>query len=273
MPESNVGSSNFGNAKNVRLAAGWVFFQEHGKDAVIPLGYTQGGIQTEISSETEGVEADQSSSPIINTLSNVTCVVTTPLIEWTKENMLLAFPGAVTRQDAQNNTYVAMTSNVRKITGTLRIHPTDKDDNDHTHDTFYTNVSPAPNLSFTMDGAAAQQLPIEWQASPGNLPYAEENGDTAYFDHMPENAIVHVSSIDIEPSAPLTLSIGQTSQLSAKITPVYATDKKVTWESDHEDFVKVSSTGGLFAVATGTATITAKSRDGNKTDTLSVTVE
>lgn len=269
MPET--GSSNYGNSKNVRIAAGWVFFQEHGKNIAIPLGYTQGGIQTEISTETEGIEADQSSTAIVNVLSNTTCTVTTPLMEWTKENMLLAFPGAQLRTDAQGKSYVAMTASAQAKTGTLRIHPTDMPDNDHSKDTFYTNVTPSPNLSFTMDGTAAQVLPIEWQAAPGNLPYAEQDGDTAYYDYMPTSAIISVTGVTMAPTT-LALTVGQVSQLTATIAPVYATDKQVLWESSNAEKASVSASGSVFAVAAGSATITAKSRDGNKTATCAVTV-
>jgi uncharacterized protein YjdB len=265
-------SSNFGNAQNVRTFAGWGFFQKHGEAEVISLGYTQDGISTEISADSEGVEADQSASPIITTMSNVSCGVTTPLMEWTLENMELAFPGAVRRTDAQGKGYIAMTSALQNITGTLRFHPTTLPDNDHSQDTFYTNVTPSPNLSITMDGTAAQLLPIEWVASPGVKPYAEQDGDTAYFNHMPASAIVHVTSIAITPTASLTLAVNATAKLDAVVTPEYATDKKVTWSSSDTDVVTVSEDGSLFAVDDGTATITATSRDGAKTATKSITV-
>jgi uncharacterized protein YjdB len=264
-------STSYGNEKNVRLAASWAFFKFHDSAVVIPLGYTDGGIQTSISSETTGVEADQSSTPIITTLSNVECSVTTPLMEWTHDNMLLAFPGAEARTDAQNNTYVAMTGNVVTKYGTLRLHPTDMPDNDFTKDHFYTNVTPSPNLEFTMDGEAAQILPIEWIASPGKRPHAEKDGDTAYYDHTPTNAIVRVQSIEITP-ATLTMTVGQTETLEVAVTPVYATDKYVTFTSSDEAVATLSDLGEVYAEGVGTATITATSRDGSKTDTANVTV-
>jgi uncharacterized protein YjdB len=192
-------------------------------------------------------------------------------MEWTLENMELAFPGAVRRIDAQGKGYIAMTSAIQDIRGTLRFHPTTMPDNDHSKDTFFTNVSPSPNLSITMDGTAAQLLPIEWTASPGVRPYAEVDGDTAYYDHMPDAAIVHVESLEVTP-ATLSLSVNGTAQLTADITPEYATDKKVTWTSSDPDVVTVSEAGALFAVGAGSATITAASRDGGETDTSAITV-
>jgi uncharacterized protein YjdB len=265
------GSSNFGDAKNIRLAAGWAFFQRHESPIVIPLGYTQDGIQTEISSESEGIEVDQSPTPVITTLSGITVSVTTPLVEWKIENMQLAFPGAQIRTTASGHKYLAMTSNVETITGTLRIHPTDMPDNDHTKDTFYPNVSPQPNISYTIDGTAAQQLPIEWQASPGLTPYAEVDGDTAYFDHMPEANIVHVEDVEITP-ATLNLAVGASAVLTAEVVPIYATDKALIWTSSNESVATVSQYGVVTAVAAGSATITATSRDGAISDTRSVTV-
>ncbi len=68
----------------------------------------------------------------------------------------------------------------------------------------------------------------------------------------------------------LTLKKGETSTLTATVTPSDATDKTVTYTTSNSKVVKVSSSGKITAVGGGTATITAKA--GSKTATCKVTV-
>jgi hypothetical protein len=68
------------------------------------------------------------------------------------------------------------------------------------------------------------------------------------------------------------LEVGQTVQLTAVVEPEDATNKNVTWSSSDEAVATVSETGLVTAVAEGTATITVTTEDGNKTDSITVTV-
>ena len=68
-----------------------------------------------------------------------------------------------------------------------------------------------------------------------------------------------------------TLTEGDTIALTATVSPNNATNKTVTWETSNSSVATVS--GGLItAVGAGTATITAKTADGNFTATYSLTV-
>lgn len=69
----------------------------------------------------------------------------------------------------------------------------------------------------------------------------------------------------------LTLTEGDSETLTATITPADATDKTITWSTSNANFATVSN-GKVTAVAEGSATITAKTKDGNKTATCDVTV-
>lgn len=69
----------------------------------------------------------------------------------------------------------------------------------------------------------------------------------------------------------LLLTVGDTSTLTATITPANATNKKVSWSSDSE-IVTVDTTGKITAVAPGSATITVTTDDGGATAACSVTV-
>lgn len=78
-----------------------------------------------------------------------------------------------------------------------------------------------------------------------------------------------VTSIKLNKSS-VTLKKGETSQLTATVSPTDATNKTVTYSTSNSKVAKVSSSGKITAVGGGTATITAKA--GGKTATCKVTV-
>jgi len=78
-----------------------------------------------------------------------------------------------------------------------------------------------------------------------------------------------VTSVKLNKSS-VTLKKGETSQLTATVSPSDATDKTVTYSTSNSKVAKVSSSGKITAVGGGTATITAKA--GGKTATCKVTV-
>ena len=70
----------------------------------------------------------------------------------------------------------------------------------------------------------------------------------------------------------LSLTEGNTAQLTATVKPDNATNKNVTWSSSAPNVATVDSSGKVTAVAPGTATITVTTQDGNHTATCTVTV-
>lgn len=78
-----------------------------------------------------------------------------------------------------------------------------------------------------------------------------------------------VTSIKLNKSS-VTLKKGETSQLTATVSPGDATDKTVTYSTSNSKVATVSSSGKITAKGGGTATITAKA--GGKTATCKVTV-
>jgi len=86
-----------------------------------------------------------------------------------------------------------------------------------------------------------------------------------------ENAVIEVTNIDISHNA-LLLSIGDTITLTAKVLPVEATDKTVSWESDNPIVATVSTMGLVTAISNGKAIITVKTLDANKTAKCTVFV-
>lgn len=70
----------------------------------------------------------------------------------------------------------------------------------------------------------------------------------------------------------LSLEIGDTFQLTAEVLPEDATDQTIIWESSSPDSVIVDETGLLTALSAGSATIIARSADGNCEASCLVTV-
>ena len=83
-------------------------------------------------------------------------------------------------------------------------------------------------------------------------------------------APVAVTGVTVSPDT-LDLTVGASSTLTATVAPDNATNKNVTWSSDNA-CATVDANGKVTAVSAGTATITATTVDGGKTDTCTVTV-
>ena len=85
-------------------------------------------------------------------------------------------------------------------------------------------------------------------------------------------ADVPVSGVSLNKNS-TSIAPGNTEQLTATVLPDNATNKAVTWSSDHENIATVSNSGLVTAVASGSATITATSQaDGTKSASCVVTV-
>ena len=82
---------------------------------------------------------------------------------------------------------------------------------------------------------------------------------------------IAVTGVTVAPSA-LELTVGGTSALTATVSPATATNKSVTWSSSNTSVATVSTAGVVTAVSEGSATITVKTADGDKTATCAVTV-
>ena len=81
---------------------------------------------------------------------------------------------------------------------------------------------------------------------------------------------IEVSNISIMPSRQ-TIKKGSYLQLQITIQPTNATDKTITWSTDKPNVATVSTTGKVYAVNAGNATITAKTKNG-KTSICNITI-
>ena len=82
---------------------------------------------------------------------------------------------------------------------------------------------------------------------------------------------VPVTGVSLDESA-ATLSIKETLQLNAKVSPEDASNSNVTWKSNDPTVATVSDSGLVTAIAKGNATIIVETEDGKKKDICKVTV-
>ncbi len=100
---------------------------------------------------------------------------------------------------------------------------------------------------------------------------ATAGGKTATCTVTVEPATVAVTGVSLNKTSIVLLTNGQnTETLTATVKPDDATDKTVTWTSSDESVATVDQNGKVTAIATGTATITAKA--GDKTASCTVFV-
>lgn len=99
-----------------------------------------------------------------------------------------------------------------------------------------------------------------------NIPSATDRSTT----YCTLAAVVPVTGVSVKPS--ITLIEGNSTILYAKISPIKATNKNVTWQSSDISVATVDEGGKVVGVKAGKAEITVTTLDGNKTATCKVTV-
>lgn len=112
------------DTKNVKLGVCKVFF--NGQD----LGYTQGGVDVSVKTDTHAVNVDQFGKTTINEyIMGRTVTAKVPLAETTLENMVRIMPGSVLMDDETDPTkkFVEVTTGIGtdllSIARELRLHP------------------------------------------------------------------------------------------------------------------------------------------------------
>ena len=88
---------------------------------------------------------------------------------------------------------------------------------------------------------------------------------------QPKPDSVKVSGVSIDKPT-LSMTEGETANLTAIVMPENATNKAVAWKSGNSGVADVDASGKVTAVKTGTSDITVTTADGGKTATCKVTV-
>lgn len=105
----------------------------------------------------------------------------------------------------------------------------------------------------------------DWQKDGNRYYQVCGCGDKRYTDTIP------VFGVALDKTS-MNLTAGSTGTLTATINPVDAANRSLTWTSDNENVATVDKNGKVTAVAEGTAKITVKTVDGEKTAVCAVTV-
>jgi len=93
-----------------------------------------------------------------------------------------------------------------------------------------------------------------------------------YFRDITFNAsTAHPTSVNLRP-ATVTVGIGETQQLTAAISPSYASNQATTWSSSDAAVVSVDDSGLITGISFGSATISVTTLDGNFTASSVITV-
>mgnify|MGYP003473601022 CR=1 FL=1 len=87
-----------------------------------------------------------------------------------------------------------------------------------------------------------------------------------------KSTTVKASKIKINELEDTTLEVGESLNLSAKITPSNTKDKTIKWTSSDKEIATVNSKGKVVAVSAGTVTITATTSN-NKKSSIKIIVE
>jgi len=137
------------DTKNVKLGVCRVLFD--GQD----LGYTKGGVEVSVKTETHKVMVDQfGKTPINEYVMGREVTVKAPLAETTLENMVKIMPGAVLVTDAVDptkkvvNVPTGVGTNLLDIAKALVLHPINKPDADKSDDFTVFKAATAGQLSF-----------------------------------------------------------------------------------------------------------------------------
>ena len=147
----------------------------------------------------------------------------------------------------------------------------------------YVTISIPDNLRQTQANTVRSYYMIRVHGDEISNVQCTQNGNTLTFiaDKFSTYAIAYkdtyyapsypVTGIKVSPDTLTLTKKGETAQLTAEVTPSYADNKRVIWQSSDEKVATVDENGKVTAVGNGTATITATSVSGSYTVTVSVT--
>lgn len=114
--------------------------------------------------------------------------------------------------------------------------------------------------------SAAQALAV---SNPANAALNADNFE--YFAENTPAVAVAVTAVAVSPTS-VSIYTGDTTALTASITPTNADNQNVVWSSSDTGVATVSSTGVVSGLSAGVVTITATSVDGSHASTSTVTV-
>ncbi|MDQ6472434.1 Ig-like domain-containing protein [Flavobacterium sp. LHD-80] len=160
----------------------------------------------------------------------------------------------------------------------------------YTIDATVSTINSGKQLRILLDGTVLTTVSIpntgSWDTfqtvSVPNITFAGGNNKVLRFEiiggdfnidkiEVKSVAVVPVTSVAVSPTT-ASILVGNTTQLTATVSPTNATNKNVTWSSSNTAVATVNASGLVSGVAAGSATITVTTVDGAKTATSAITV-
>ena len=151
------------------------------------------------------------------------------------------------------------------------------------------NTGNTYRLSVSISPASATGKSLKWNSSNGNVATVSSDGTVTAKSPGTAN-ITCVTTDGSKKSATCTVTVkqgvtgitlnktsatigvGNSTQLTANVSPSNATNKSVKWNSSNTGVATVNGNGQVTGVGVGTTTITCRSSDGNATASCTVTV-
>ena len=239
------------HVKNIKLGACKVSF------GGVDLGYTKGGVQVEVATETLKVTVAQQGQTVISELvqgRNIT--ITAPLAESVLKNMVDLMPGSTLSED-DNSVTITSAQGVNLINVAKELVLTPQDTTDYV--LTLPKAATAGNFTMSYQSDDVRVFSVQFNAYPD---------DEGVLGKM--SGPKPVKNVTITPESP-SVKVGATVQLTANFTPDDVVDKTGVWSSDNKK-ATVDQTGLVRGVEQGSANISFTSNSGSKKVTKLVTV-
>lgn len=151
------------STQNVKIGVCKITFND------IDLGYTKGGVEVEVTTDTHKVTVDQfGNTPISEYIMGRQIVVRCPLAETTIDNLAATMPGTTlsgtTTKLAEVSTGVGI--NLRTEAAELRLHPKDLPESNETEDLVIPFAATAGSLRFAYKLDDERVFNVEFQGYP-----------------------------------------------------------------------------------------------------------
>jgi hypothetical protein len=133
------------------------------------LGYTKGGVEVEVTTETYEVMVDQfGNSPIKEYITARTCTVRAPLAETTLENLVKIMPGATLIGTTTKKVVVpnATSTDLLPLAQKLVLHPIALADSNKSEDFVIPKASTAGAMTFSYKLDEERIFNVEFKAYP-----------------------------------------------------------------------------------------------------------
>lgn len=108
-------------------------------------------------------------------------------------------------------------------------------------------------------------------AEPFDVTNQDKNGLNLVLLNADNPGVVKVTSVTLDKKA-ISIKVNGAAKLSATVLPANAADKTVLWTTSNKNIAAVDQNGKVTAKKPGITIITAKTKDGNKTASCTITV-